>query len=346
MVWRTVLLDPHDLSASDELTDIEEEIPDDISPLRADVGPDQVGQRLDRCLSDWLTEHSRARLQRWIEEGAVLVNGQVVRPSRLLRLNDKIEVCPPAADPQGEWIAEALPLTICFEDDDVLVIDKPAGLVVHPAAGHPCGTLLNGLLFYCPALRHVPRAGIVHRLDRDTTGLMAVAKTLQAQTELVRQLQARTVRRIYLALAWGRLEGSRSVAANIGRDPTDRQRMAVVAEHHGKAAVTHFKALGIGSLAGRPITLLECRLETGRTHQIRVHLQSIGMPIVGDQTYHQGAPRGPAPAGLSRQALHATLLEFDHPRSKVALTQKAPPPPDFQAAAVAAGISPDRLAHD
>ena len=307
------------------------------------VDANAAGQRLDRFLSAWLSMHSRARLQGWIEEGAVLVNGQVVRPSRVLKALDWIEVNAPAPEPQGEWLAEPMPLAILHEDDTVLVVNKPAGLVVHPAAGHAGGTLLNGLLHHCRALREVPRAGIVHRLDQDTTGLMVVAKTLEAQTELVRQLQARTVQRRYLALAWGVLGQQRSVVGQLGRDPRDRQRMAVLPEPHGKPATTHLHPRAEGRWEGRAVSLIECRLETGRTHQIRVHLQSIGLPILGDQTYRQAAPRLALPHGWARQALHAASLRFDHPATGAPVLVQAAPPPDFQSLVAAVGISADHL---
>ncbi|MEN9794009.1 MAG: hypothetical protein RJA17_549 [Pseudomonadota bacterium] len=319
------------------------ELEDDISPLRVQVDASAAGERLDRHLSAWLSMHSRARLQGWIEEGAVLVNGQVVRPSRVLRALDWIDVNPPAPEPQGEWLAEPMPLVILHEDDSILVVNKPAGLVVHPAAGHAHGTLLNGLLHHCPALREVPRAGIVHRLDQDTTGLMVVAKTLEAQTELVRQLQARTVQRRYLALAWGVLRQNRSVIGQLGRDPRDRQRMAVLPEPQGKPATTHLRPRAEGQWEGRAVSLIECRLETGRTHQIRVHLQSIGLPILGDQTYRQAAPRLSPPQGWARQALHAASLRFDHPVAGTPVLIQAAPPPDFQALVAAVGISADDL---
>ncbi|MGA1659377.1 MAG: RluA family pseudouridine synthase [Burkholderiaceae bacterium] len=336
-------MQPDDYSASDNSTDLDGEPSDDISPLRMQVDANAAGQRLDRLLSGWLSSHSRARLQGWIEEGAVLVNGQVVRPSRVLRALDWIDVNPPAPEPQGEWLAEPMPLVILHEDESVLVVNKPAGLVVHPAAGHAHGTLLNGLLHHCPALREVPRAGIVHRLDQDTTGLMVVAKTLEAQTELVRQLQARTVQRRYLALAWGELRQQRSVIGQLGRDPRDRQRMAVLPEPQGKPATTHLQPKAVGLWENKAVSLIECRLETGRTHQIRVHLQSIGLPILGDQTYRQAAPRLSLPGGWARQALHAASLRFDHPVTGDAVLVQAAPPADFQDLVAAVGISLDDL---
>ena len=213
-----------------------------------------------------------------------------------------------------------MPLKIVFEDAALIVIDKPAGLVVHPGAGQPDRTLLNALLAHAPALAGVPRGGIVHRLDKDTSGLLVVAKTEAAQADLVRQLQARTVKRTYLALARGRVERSGSVDAPIGRHPVRRTRMAVVAR--GKPALTHYRVRE----AFAHHTLLECDLETGRTHQIRVHLAEIGHPIEGDPAY---AGRGARL--IERQALHAWKLAFVHPRTGAALRFESPLPADFRA---------------
>jgi len=206
------------------------------------------------------------------------------------------------------------------EDEHLLVVDKPAGLVVHPGSGNWEGTMLNALLHHVPAVRELPRAGIVHRLDKDTSGLLVVAKTEPAQLALVRQLQARTVKRTYLALARGRVERDGTVEAPIGRHPVHRTRMAVVAS--GKPAVTHYRVRE--RFAAH--TLLECGLETGRTHQIRVHLASIGHPLEGDPVY-----AGRAPAGFHRQALHALKLAFDHPASGAPMSFESPLPADMSA---------------
>ena len=292
------------------------------------VTPADVGRRLDVFPASLLPEQSRARLQRWVEEGSVLVDGRLARSSLSLRAGQRIEIQEPEQEAQGDWLAEPMRLDLLFEDDQVLVLNKPSGLVVHPAAGHPKGTLLNGLLAHCPELRAIPRAGIVHRLDRDTTGLMVVAKTPLAQVDLVRQLQARSVSRLYWALVWGRPAGARVLSGDIGRDPRDRQRMAVVSAG-GKPAATHIEPKGEGVLEGRPVTLVVCRLETGRTHQIRVHLQEAGFPLVGDATYTRRAPLPGRSIGFERQALHAYRLSFLHPERRVEVAFEADLPKDF-----------------
>jgi 23S rRNA pseudouridine1911/1915/1917 synthase len=222
--------------------------------------------------------------------------------------------------------AQEIPLQVVFEDESILVIDKPAGLVVHPGSGNRDCTLLNALLHHSPALQGVPRAGIVHRLDKDTSGLLVVAKTLQAQTSLVRQLQARTVKRDYLAVVLGVASANGSVSAPIGRHPGARTRMAVVAS--GRPAVTHYRVLKKGT----GWSLLECSLETGRTHQIRVHLHSIGHPLLGDPVYGGSATRQPLPTAahhLHRQALHAKRLELTHPVTGARLHWESPLPPEL-----------------
>jgi 23S rRNA pseudouridine1911/1915/1917 synthase len=216
-------------------------------------------------------------------------------------------------------------LNIIYEDDEVLVINKPAGLVVHPGSGNWKGTLLNALLHHSPQLAAIPRAGIVHRLDKDTSGLLVVAKTLPAQTELVRQLQKRTVKREYLALVHGAVRAGGEVSAPVGRDPRNRTRMAVVPA--GRSARTRYRVAK--RFAG--VSLLECSLDTGRTHQIRVHMQSLGHPLVGDPVYRGGRRSATERASLNRQALHAARLEFSHPVSGARRRFEAPLPEDFRA---------------
>ena len=254
--------------------------------------------------------HSRSRLQAWLKAANILVDGAPAAPRRKVWGGERIELCVPEPSGASAPHAQALPLAIVYEDDALIVIDKPAGLVVHPGAGNPDRTLMNALLAHAPRLAGVPRAGIVHRLDKDTSGLMVVAKTLAAQTHLVRQLQARTVRRVYLALAHGKVAAGGTVDAPIGRDARSRTRMSV--NPRGKPARTNYEVLERFAAA----TLLRCRLETGRTHQIRVHLQSIGHPLVGDPVYRRGARALPfAGKPFGRQALHAAELAFDHPSS-------------------------------
>ena len=270
-------------------------------------------RRLDKWLAEQLPQYSRARLQDWIAQGVVLVDGvtgtvrQPVYADQLVR----VTVLPLAEE--TAFVAEQMELSIIYQDEWLLIINKPAGLVVHPAAGNWSGTLLNGLLHFDPQLALVPRAGIVHRLDKDTTGLMVVARTAEAQTDLVRQLQARSVSREYLAVSIGHPPPSGICDGAIGRDPRDRLKMAVL--NHGQVgardALTHFRLLGRGHYKTQEAALLALRLETGRTHQIRVHLAHAGFPIAGDQVYAPSGARG----ALPRQALHAARLGLNHPDS-------------------------------
>jgi 23S rRNA pseudouridine1911/1915/1917 synthase len=279
-----------------------------------------AGLRLDQALARLMPGESRSRLARLIEEGHVRVDGAQAAGRMKLKSGEAIEVelRPRAAG--GAVRAEAIALTVVHEDADLLVIDKPAGLVVHPGSGNWAGTMLNALLHHAPGSAGLPRGGIVHRLDKDTSGLLVVAKNEPAQLALVRQLQARTVKRTYLALARGKVAAGGKVDAPVGRHPVHRTRMAVVAG--GKPAVTHYRVRE--RFAAH--TLLECELETGRTHQIRVHLASLGHPLEGDPVY---AGRGPRL--LERQALHAWKLAFAHPRDGKAASFESPLPADFRA---------------
>jgi 23S rRNA pseudouridine1911/1915/1917 synthase len=289
---------------------------------------DCCGLRLDQALARLLPEHSRSRLQNWIRDGRVLVDGAVSDPKKKLRGGEELVVQEEGAPPALIAAPEEMALDIVFEDASLLVIAKPAGLVVHPGSGNDSGTLMNGLLFRYPELAGVPRAGIVHRLDKDTSGLMVVARTLPAQTDLVRQMQGRTVKRQYLALAWGEVVRDGTVDAPMGRHPTQRTKMAVVPG--GKSARTHYRVLERFS----GMTLLECALETGRTHQIRVHMANLKHPLVGDPVYgprHPPLSAHPAAAGFARQALHAFRLGLIHPGSGAAMTLEMPLPEDFRA---------------
>jgi 23S rRNA pseudouridine1911/1915/1917 synthase len=286
-----------------------------------------AGKRLDQTLAQLLPQHSRSRLKSWIDAGRVTVGGIRGAPKQKLSGGERITVAP-LVDPRVvPFVAQALPLAIVHEDDALMVIDKPAGMVVHPGNGNWDGTLANALLHHAPQLAGVPRAGIVHRLDKDTTGLLVVAKTDTAQTDLVRQLQARSVRREYLALACGDIANSGKVDAPIGRHPVKRTSMAVVPA--GKQAVTHYD---VRERFGDS-TLILCRLETGRTHQIRVHLASIGHPLIGDPAYGRrpGAAAGIERAVFARQALHAWRLGLVHPVTRQAMTWESPLPDDFSA---------------
>jgi 23S rRNA pseudouridine1911/1915/1917 synthase len=341
---------------SDLDTDLEPDLEDGLDLPTAAAGgerhrlavpADLAGERLDRVLAQGLAGAglSRSRLKALVEEGRVSADGATIDDaSYRVKGGQWLEVAvPPAVE--AEPAPEAIPLTILYEDDDLLVLDKPAGLVVHPAAGNPAGTLVNALLAHCgdrlSGIGGVRRPGIVHRLDKDTSGLMVVAKNDRAHHGLAAQFADRTLSRTYQALAWGapgRAEGT--ITGNIGRSAADRKRMAVLA-HGGKPAETDYRVL---RRYGRAACLLECRLRTGRTHQVRVHLAHIGHPLVGDAAYggtRQGrSPAGPgrglpeplraALAAFPRQALHAVGLRFIHPVGGQAMTFASPLPADIQ----------------
>lgn len=285
-----------------------------------------AGLRLDQTLAQLLPQWSRSRLQGWIEEKRVSVDGLAGTSKQKVWGGETVRMITGQAESGQNHQAEAIPLRIIFEDDHLIVIDKPAGLVVHPGNGNWHGTLLNALLNHAPQLDQVPRAGIVHRLDKDTTGLLVVAKTIEAQFDLVRQLQQRTVKRHYLALALGKIGKDGVVDAPIGRHPVHRTRMAVV--QTGKPARTHYRVVEQFTAS----TLLHCSLETGRTHQIRVHLLSIGHPLAGDPVYGKAASNpatATAAARLPRQALHAWQLGLIHPHSGQTLFWESPLPDDM-----------------
>ena len=295
-------------------------------PLELTLPEECAGQRLDQALSHLLPQYSRSRLARWINSRQIEIDGSPALPKSKVRGGEKVRITPAPDPAAAAALPEPIALDVVHEDAHILVLNKPAGLVVHPGSGNWSGTLLNALLQYAPASAAVPRAGIVHRLDKDTSGLMVVAKTLEAQTSLVRQLQARTVKREYLALVHGAVERAGRVEAPIGRHPAQRTRMAVVAR--GRPAVTHYEVLQRYPHA----TLLRCRLETGRTHQIRVHLQSLGHPLVGDPVYgRQRRVADPVIADFHRQALHAERLTLAHPATRELLTWRADIPPDLSA---------------
>jgi 23S rRNA pseudouridine1911/1915/1917 synthase len=301
-----------------------------IIEMNAEVPYEMGGQRLDQVAALLFAEHSRSRLSAWIKEGLLTVDGAVLRPRDIVHGGSQL-VLKAEQEAQGEWIAQDIELNIVYEDDQILVIDKPAGLVVHPAAGHADGTLLNALLHHVPDIINVPRAGIVHRLDKDTTGLMVVAKTIEAQTRLVDQLQKRSVSRIYECIVIGVITSGGKINAPIGRSSSQRQRMAV--SDGGKPAVSHYRVLE----RYRSHTHVRVKLETGRTHQIRVHMSHIGYPLVGDPVYG-GRFRIPPAANPSmvqtlkefpRQALHARFLELDHPITGERMKWQSPLPDDF-----------------
>jgi len=297
----------------------------------AEVPETSAGQRLDQVAAQLFDGFSRSRLQSWIKSGQLLVNGETAKTRDKLFGGELLEL-QAELEQQGEWEAEAIDLDIVYEDDTLLVINKPAGLVVHPGSGNSSGTLLNALLHHSADLVNIPRAGIVHRLDKDTTGLMVVAKTLEAHTDLVAQLQDRTVSREYEAIAQGVMTGGGMVEANIARHPTQRIKMAV-SDFGGKEAITHYRVLK--RFSGH--THIRLKLETGRTHQIRVHMAHIGYPLMGDSTY---AGRFKIPKGMGRelieqlrqfprQALHAAQLGLIHPLSGEYMEWAVPLPADM-----------------
>ncbi|HAS6235364.1 TPA: 23S rRNA pseudouridine(1911/1915/1917) synthase RluD [Vibrio vulnificus] len=295
------------------------------------VKDSQLGQRLDQAIAELFADFSRSRLKEWLLEGKVTVDGSVVTKPRTKVMGGEVITVLGELEDEVRWEAQDIPLDIVYEDDDILVINKPRDFVVHPGAGTPDGTVLNALLFHCPEVAEVPRAGIVHRLDKDTTGLMVVAKTVPAQTRLVRALQKRNITREYEAIAIGRMTAGGKVDKPIGRHATKRTLMAV--SPMGKPAVTHFRV----AEHFREHTRIRLRLETGRTHQIRVHMSYLQHPLLGDAAY---GGRARIPAGASeevtamirnfdRQALHAVMLRFEHPITGEEMEFHAPVPDDM-----------------
>ncbi|MDR1349718.1 MAG: 23S rRNA pseudouridine(1911/1915/1917) synthase RluD [Zoogloeaceae bacterium] len=299
--------------------------------------PEAAGKRLDRALALLLPQYSRSRLQTWIKGGQAQIDGVEIRDARKKLRGDEILTLLPLPAPEMLNNApEDIALDIRFADAVLFILNKPAGLVVHPGSGNWSGTLMNALLHHDPQLAAIPRSGIVHRLDKETSGLMVVARTLTAQTSLVRQLQERSVKREYLAVAMGEITRDGVVDAPIGRHPQARTRMAVTGA--GKPAVTHYQVVR----RYRGATLIACQLETGRTHQIRVHLAHLGHPLLGDPVYGRSRAAASGLPPFSRQALHALRLTLRHPVSGENMTWEAPPPEDMSAllAALAAGSTP------
>ncbi|MDH3354154.1 MAG: 23S rRNA pseudouridine(1911/1915/1917) synthase RluD [Chromatiales bacterium] len=300
------------------------------------VPPEHSGQRMDQILAALFPDFSRSRLQRWIKDGQVTVNGSPQAKARVKLVGGEEIILTAQMEAEGTWKAEPIELEVVYEDDDLLVINKPVGLVVHPAAGNPDGTLLNGLLNLEPKLIEIPRAGIVHRLDKGTSGLMVVAKTLKAQTDLVEQLQERTVKREYEAVVMGVLTGGGTVDEPIGRHPVDRKRMAVVrnGRGNGKSAITHYRVIQ----RYRSYTHIRVQLETGRTHQIRVHMAHLRHSLVGDSVYggRLKLPKGASEQFIEtlrdyrHQALHAVQLGLVHPVTGEDMLWQSELPEDFQ----------------
>ncbi len=299
--------------------------------LTQTVKESQLGQRLDQAVAELFVDFSRSRLKEWLLDGKITVNGTVVtKPRTKVMGGESITVLAELEDEQ-RWEAQDIPLNIVYEDDDIQVINKPRDFVVHPGAGTPDRTVLNALLFHYPPIAEVPRAGIVHRLDKDTTGLMVVAKTVPAQTRLVRDLQKRNITREYEAIAIGKMTAGGMIDKPIGRHSTKRTLMAV--NQMGKPAVTHYRV----AEHFREHTRIRLRLETGRTHQIRVHMAYLQHPLLGDSAYGGRAriPKGATPEltemirAFDRQALHAVMLKFEHPITGEELEFHAPVPDDM-----------------
>ena len=290
------------------------------APMQATVPREMGGMRLDQALARLFHQYSRNRLQAWLQEGHIKVDGKRLSARHAVTGGERVVLTPPqVAGPSPR--AQHMTLKIAYEDGDLIVIDKPVGLVVHPGAGQPDRTLMNGLLAHAPSLAGVPRAGIVHRLDKDTSGLLVVAKTVAAQASLVEQLASRTMRRTYLALVQGDPPASGVIDAPVGRDPRARTRMAVT--HRGKESRTSYRVVERFGAAA----LVECRLDTGRTHQIRVHFQHIRHPLIGDTVYRRGTRHG---ISFPRQALHAAELSLVHPTSRQTMTWRSPLPRDMK----------------
>ena len=318
-----------------------------LDPIELTVDVAASGKRLDAALALLLPEFSRSRLQKWLKDGQVSCNGVVeLSPRRIVYAQDVLNVQPQPSDEMKAYTPQEIALDVVYEDDDILIINKPAGLVVHPGSGNWDNTLLNGLLFAYPEISQVPRAGIVHRLDKETSGLMAVAKTVQAQTDLVRQLQARTVKRRYLAIVQGELDAFGTIDAGIGRNPQDRLKMAVLVGQSGKPARTYYQCLGFWQYLQKTYSIVVCQLETGRTHQIRVHMQHIGHPLIGDPLY--GEKRGARSSVLKgtagelefkRQALHAYQLGLVHPRTGEYMSWQCPLADDMVELLAAMGVA-------
>lgn len=290
---------------------------------------DHVGQRLDQTLAQLLPELSRSKITQHLKAGHILINGQPAKAKEKVLGNELVSIHITIAD-ETTWQAEELSLDIVYEDDDLLIVNKPAGLVVHPGAGNHSGTLVNALLNHCPLSNKLPRAGLIHRLDKDTTGLLVVAKSLSAQTALVQALQQRDIHREYLCLVNGTLTGGGTVDEPLGRHAKSRLKQAVVAT--GRPAVTHYRL----AETFPHYTLLRVTLETGRTHQIRVHMAAIHHAVVGDQLYnrlqlpkHCNEPLKESLRQFKRQALHAAKLSFAHPTTGKELSFSAPLPDDF-----------------
>ena len=316
------------------------------SPIIKFLSEDDAGKRLDVVVAELFPEYSRSRLKIWIEQGQVLINGETAKPKNKVIGDEELQLIVQELESESTCVAENIPLDIIHQDEDIIVINKPAGLVVHPAAGHYSGTLQNALLYLDTSLAAIPRAGIVHRLDKDTTGLMVVARNLSSHKYLVEQIQQHEVVREYQAVVHGVMTGGGIVDQPIGRHPHDRIKMAV--RENGREAVTHYRLLE----RFREHSHVKVQLETGRTHQIRVHMSHLRHPIVGDPVYsgRQRIPAGAQPElidylqAFKRQALHAWKLSFVHPQQGEEVSYEAPLPDDMQRLITL--LHADAIAHD
>lgn len=296
------------------------------------VIPEQLaGTRADRALAQLLPDYSRSRLKNWLLSGQIKINGEIYPPKQHLLGNEAVTVDAELAE-ETQWQGEDIALDIVHEDDALIIINKPAGLVVHPAVGNQQHTLVNALLHHCPALENIPRAGLIHRIDKDTTGLLVIAKTIEAHHKLVQQLQAKTMQREYEAIVQGEFISGGTINEPLGRHPRHRVKMSVI--ESGKPSVTHYRILE----KFPHYTRVKLNLETGRTHQIRVHMAHINHPLIGDQTYggRFKLPKGASEdlrsglRGFKRQALHAKQLSFIHPETDEPVTYSAPVPDDMK----------------
>jgi len=327
-----------------------EEVPP-LGVIQLEIPLSLRGERVDKAIAYLLPEYSRSRIQTWLEAGLILGTQGPLKAKDAVLGGQAVTLTIPH-DPQNTaFSAENLPLEVIYSDSDLAVISKPCSMVVHPATGNWSGTLLNALLHHYPECAEVPRAGIVHRLDKDTSGLLVIAKNIQTQFGLVKQLQNRTMERQYLALAWGKTPGHQTIDQPIGRDPRDRLKMGLNGQN-GKPAITHLKTIQHLLFEGKEISLLTCVLETGRTHQIRVHLESLGHALVNDGLYKKKIPQqvgvklqllmAQKNIQIPGQLLHAGLLGFDHPINGKPLRFQTPPPQAFQDLFNVLGFEQDR----
>ena len=302
-----------------------------VMSVEKQIPEELAGLRLDKALAEMFPDYSRSRLKEWLLNGDISVDSGLSKPRDAVLGGERVTLVP-RQEPRTEAKPEPISLDVVFEDDDILVINKPAGLVVHPGAGNPGGTLMNGLLHHAPSLEAVPRAGIIHRIDKDTTGLLMVAKTLPAHTALVKDLAERNIARRYVAVCYGVLTGGGTIDEPIGRHPVDRKRMSI--QQNGRAAITHYTVRERFAA----FTLVDVRLETGRTHQIRVHFAHRRHALVGDPVYggRLALPKGASDELIEvlrrfkRQALHAKVLGFEHPVTGETMRFERDAPDDFQ----------------